>query len=147
MNIRIINHQFSVSGPLNRDELKQLADAGVKTLINGRPDFEEQNQVPDAVLRVWAQDAGLDYYFIPVISGQYSPTAVAEFGRALLNAKAPIHAMCRSGTRVLHLWALARLEQGLTESEIKLAGDGVGVDLENVINGYRHSLLLKPIAH
>lgn len=147
MNIRSINHHFSVSGPLNRDELKQLADAGVKTLINGRPDFEEPNQVPDAVLRIWAQDAGLDYYFIPVVSGQYSPTAVAEFGHVLLNAKAPVHAVCRTGTRVLHLWALARLEQGLSESEIKLAGDQVGVDLENVINGYRHSLLPKPIVH
>ncbi len=33
MNIRTINHHFSVSGPVTRDDLHTLAQAGVTTLI------------------------------------------------------------------------------------------------------------------
>ena len=80
MNIRTINHHFSVSGPLTKADIYALAEAGVTTLINGRPDFEEPNQIPDAMLRNWARGASLEYYFVPVVSGNYSERDVAEFG-------------------------------------------------------------------
>ena len=133
MNIRTINNHFSVSGPLTKDDLYTLAQAGVTTLINGRPDFDEPNQVPDAILRVWARAAGLEYKFLPVVSGNYSIQDVAEFGRILLGATGRVHAICRTGTRVLHLWALARWEQGLSQHEIKQAGDQAGVDLDGIL--------------
>ncbi len=138
MNIRTINHHFSVSGPLTKADFHTLAEAGVTTLINGRPDFEEPNQVPDAMLRVWARKAGLEYYFVPVVSGHYSAQDVAKFGRILLGAKGRVHAICRTGTRVLHLWALARWEQGLSQHELKQAGDQVGVDLDGVLVTYQN---------
>ena len=140
MNIRTINHHFSVSGPLTKDDFYTLAQAGVTTLINGRPDFEEPNQVPDAMLRVWARTAGLKYEFLPVVSGNYSKQDVAEFGRILLGAKGRVHAICRTGTRVLHLWALARWEQGLSQHEIKQAGDQAGVDLNGVLLTYQNRI-------
>ncbi|MGB0215966.1 MAG: TIGR01244 family sulfur transferase [Alteromonas oceani] len=140
MNIRTINHHFSVSGPLTKDDLYTLALAGVTTLINGRPDFEEPDQVPDTILRVWAREAGLEYYFLPVVSGNYSEQDVAEFGRILQGATGRIHAICRTGTRVLHLWALARWEQGLSQHEIKLAGDQAGVDLDGVLLTYQNRI-------
>jgi len=133
MNIRIINHHFSVSGPLTKGDFHTLVQAGVTTLINGRPDFEEPNQVPDALLRVWARSAGLEYNFLPVVSGNYKEQDVAEFGRILLGARGRVHAICRTGTRVLHLWALARWAQGLSQHEIKQAGDQAGVDLSSVL--------------
>lgn len=133
MNIRIINHHFSVSGPLTKGDFTTLVQAGVTTLINGRPDFEEPNQVPDALLRVWAGSAGLEYHFLPVVSGNYKKQDVAEFGRILLGARGRVHAICRTGTRVLHLWALARWAQGLSQHEIKQAGDQAGVDLSSVL--------------
>ena len=140
MNIRTINHHFSVSGPLTKDDLYTLAQAGVTTLINARPDFEEPNQVADAILRVWARAAGLKYEFLPVISGNYSSQDVAEFGRILLGATGRVHAICRTGTRVLHLWALARWEQGLSQHEIKQAGDQAGVDLNGVLLTYQNRI-------
>ena len=133
MNIRIINHHFSVSGPLTKGDFTTLVQAGVTTLINGRPDFEEPNQVPDAILRMWARETGLEYYFLPVVSGNYSEQDVAKFGRILLGARGRVHAICRTGTRVLHLWALARWAQGLSQHEIKQAGDQAGVDLSSVL--------------
>lgn len=140
MNIRTINHHFSVSGPLTKDDFHNLARAGVTTLINGRPDFEEPNQVADAILRVWAREIGLKYYFIPVVSGHYSTQDIAEFGRILLGAKGRVHAICRTGTRVLHLWALARWEQGLSQHEIKQAGDQVCVDLDGLLVTYQNRI-------
>ena len=140
MNIRTINHHFSVSGPLTKDDLHTLAQAGITTLINGRPDFEEPNQVPDAILRMWARETGLEYYFLPVVSGNYSEQDVAKFGRILLGARGRVHAICRTGTRVLHLWALARWEQGLSQHEIKQAGDQAGVDLDGVLLTYQNRI-------
>ncbi|MAJ68852.1 MAG: TIGR01244 family phosphatase [Alteromonadaceae bacterium TMED7] len=140
MNIRTINHHFSVSGPLTKADIYALAEAGVTTLINGRPDFEEPNQIPDAMLRNWARGASLEYYFVPVVSGNYSERDVAEFGRILLGAEGRVHAICRTGTRVLHLWALARWAQGLSQYEIKQAGDQAGVDLDGVLLTYQNSI-------
>ena len=138
MNIRTINHHFSVSGVLTRDDMDALAEAGVTTLINGRPDYEEPDQIPDAILQGWAREAGLDYYFVPVVSGNYNEQEVVTFGQILLKAKGRVHAICRTGTRVLHLWALARLVQGLSQQEIKLAGDRAGVDLDGVLLTYQN---------
>nr|WP_123325555.1 sulfur transferase domain-containing protein [Alteromonas oceani] len=96
--------------------------------------------MPDAILRVWARTAGLKYEFLPVVSGNYSKQDVAEFGRILLGAKGRVHAICRTGTRVLHLWALARWEQGLSQHEIKQAGDQAGVDLDGVLLTYQNRI-------
>ncbi|GGF62106.1 TIGR01244 family sulfur transferase [Alteromonas lipolytica] len=137
MNIRKVNQLLSVSGPLTQDELKQLARSGVKSLVNCRPDNEEPGQVPDAVLRIQASNAGLNYYFVPVKSGDYSPQAVAEFGHILLSAPEPVHAMCRTGTRVVHLWALAKLVQGVAVADIIQTGKNIGVALETVITEYQ----------
>lgn len=136
MSIKSINKSFSISGPLCRQEIRALAEAGVKTLINVRPDDEEPNQLNHETIKSWAQEAGLRYLFLPVVSGQYSPAAITAFGNFLTSEPVPQHAMCRTGTRALHLWALAGRDQGLSDVEIIAAGSEVGVDLTAILNKY-----------
>ena len=42
--------------------------AGIRTIINNRPDGEAADQLSDAEARALAQANGLDYVFVPVVS-------------------------------------------------------------------------------
>ena len=138
MSIKTVNNYLSISGPLCREDITGLAESGVKTLINVRPDDEEPNQLNHETIQSWAKEAGLNYQFLPVVSGQYSSEAITTFGKFLTSLPAPQHAMCRTGTRALHLWALARREQGVSDIEITSAGAAVGVDLAPLLTKYCH---------
>lgn len=138
MIIRSVNHHFSVSGPLSQADIKHLAQSGVAALINGRPDFEEPGQTPNATISTWAVHEGLRYYFVPVKSGHYSDKAIDEFGDILMKTTGRVHAICRTGTRVLHLWALARIRQGSSVAEVLQMGNDAGVDFHEIIDAGRN---------
>jgi uncharacterized protein (TIGR01244 family) len=53
-----------------------------------------------------AQQAGLGWRHIPVISGQFAEAEVDRFAEALSELPGPVLAFCRSGTRCSALWAL-----------------------------------------
>ena len=57
---------FSVSGRLDRSDLEALARAGVRTIINNRPDGEDPGQLPAAEARRIAELHGLIYHHIPI---------------------------------------------------------------------------------
>ncbi len=50
---------------------------------------------------------GLDYAFVPVVSGRMGPDDVAAFKAAIDGHAGPHLAYCRSGTRSCHMWAFA----------------------------------------
>ncbi len=108
MDIRKINDEFSVAPQITAGDLAEIAAQGFKTVINNRPDGEASDQEPAAEIEQAARDAGLNYYFVPVISGQLTPENVADFGRTVEEADGPVLAFCRSGTRSATLWALSQ---------------------------------------
>jgi sulfide:quinone oxidoreductase len=134
----MINYQqptsyLSTSGPLTLAELTELRDKGVKTLINVRPDGESDDQIATAELSQWAKSLGMEYHFLPVVSGQYSPSSVSSMLQILAVTPQPIHAMCRTGTRAIHLWALASKKKGDSTKGIIAAGLRAGVDLTALV--------------
>jgi uncharacterized protein (TIGR01244 family) len=77
-----------------------LAEAGFKSVINNRPDFEGGTEQPtSAQMEAAAEAAGLVYAFLPVAPGHQSPEEVARFAELLATLPRPIVAFCRTGTR------------------------------------------------
>ena len=84
-----------------------LAAHGIRTVINNRPDGEGGPDQPlSAAIEAAARAAGMDYHYIPVISGQVTTEQVHAMAEAVAAAKAPVLAFCRSGARSTNLWAM-----------------------------------------
>jgi sulfide:quinone oxidoreductase len=102
----------SVAGRLDRADIDALAAAGVRTIINNRPDGEDPGQLPAAEARRIAEAHGIAYHHIPITAATLSRADVDAFGAALRDGPAPVVAHCRSGTRSALLWALTRMREG-----------------------------------
>jgi len=103
---------LSAAGKLDAGDIAALADSGVRTIINNRPDGEDPGQLPAAEARRLAEARGITYHHIPVTAASLSRSDVDAFAAALKSAPQPIVAHCRSGTRSALLWALSRLREG-----------------------------------
>ena len=54
-----------------------------------------------------AKEQGLEYAYLPVVSGAITPEQVVEMAKLLKSMPQPILAFCRSGTRSTFLYQLA----------------------------------------
>ena len=135
MNIKKVNECFAVTEQLNVGDVTDLAAQGVKSLICNRPDGEVPGQPTYAEIAAAAQQHDLGIRHIPVVSGQVGPADVLAFGAALAELPSPLVAYCRSGTRSIHLWALAQGNNGVSSAEILSAGTATGYDLSECVRG------------
>jgi uncharacterized protein (TIGR01244 family) len=103
---------LSAAGRLDAGDIDALAQAGMRTIINNRPDGEDPGQLPAAEARRLAEAHGIAYHHIPVTAATLSRADVEAFAAVLKSAPQPIVAHCRSGTRSTLLWALTRLREG-----------------------------------
>lgn len=111
---------------LTVDDIDEAAAAGIRLIVNNRPDGEEPGQPSSAEIEAAARAAGLDYRHIP-IAGSFPPGQVEAMARAL--ERGPVLAFCRSGTRSTFLWALARAALGAPAEQSVAAAAAAGYDL------------------
>lgn len=104
---RKVASDYFVAPQLRAADFAAARDAGIRTIVNNRPDGEAADQLPHAEAQALAVSLGLDYAFVPVVSGRMGPEDVASLGAALAAHPGPYLAYCRSGTRSCHLWACA----------------------------------------
>jgi uncharacterized protein (TIGR01244 family) len=126
--MRQLDSTTFVSGQIAPEEIAAL---GISTIVNNRPDGEEPGQPDSAVIEAAAKAAGIDYRHIPVAGGIAQPQ-VAQMADALAQAKGPVLAFCRSGTRSTYLWALARARLGDDGEELAGKAAAAGYDLSPV---------------
>jgi uncharacterized protein (TIGR01244 family) len=113
-------------------DLSALAAAGVKIVVNNRPDGEEEGQPRSAEIEAAARAAGIGYRHIPVAGG-FNGDDVLAMADALDSAgEGRLLAFCRSGTRSTFLWALARAERGASAEDIVAAAAAAGYDLRPI---------------
>jgi sulfide:quinone oxidoreductase len=103
---------LSVAGRLDRADIDALARAGVRTIVNNRPDGEDPGQLPAAEAKQLAAAHGIAYHHIPITAATLTRADVDAFAATLRDAAQPVVAHCRSGTRSALLWALARMREG-----------------------------------
>lgn len=118
---------FYVAGQIAAEEIAMIAAAGVRMIVNNRPDDEEAGQPSGAEIAAAAAAAGLAYRHIPV--AQLSGDQVQNMAAALEAAEGPVLAFCRSGTRSTYLWALARAAQGTDAESLIEQATAAGYDL------------------
>lgn len=109
MHLSVTQHtpDFCTAGQLAPEDMAALAAHGICTVINNRPDGEGgPGQPTSAAIEAAARAAGMDYHYIPVISGQVTQAQVDAMASTVAAAKAPVLAFCRSGARSTNLWAM-----------------------------------------
>jgi uncharacterized protein (TIGR01244 family) len=120
---------LSVTGRLDAPDIEALASAGVRTIINNRPDGEDRGQLPAAEARRMAEAHGLAYHHIPITAATLSRADVDAFAAVLRDAPSPVVAHCRTGTRSALLWALARLREGADPFSLVAEAARHGIDI------------------
>ena len=121
--------RLSAAGRLDRADIEELAAAGVRTIINNRPDGEDPGQLPAADARRIAEAHGIAYHHIPITVATLSRADVDAFAAALQDAPAPVVAHCRSGTRSTLLWALTRIRGGADPLALVAKAAQHGIDI------------------
>ena len=98
--VQPLSPDLSVAPQLGPEAMAPVAQAGFRSVINNRPDFEGgPNQPTNASIEAAAKAAGLAYAFLPVASNDQSPEEVARFAELMASLPKPILAFCRSGAR------------------------------------------------
>jgi uncharacterized protein (TIGR01244 family) len=124
---RQIAPDFWVAPQLGPEDFAAAKAMGIRTVINNRPEAEP-GAMASAEAEAAARAAGLDYAFLPVISGGLRFEDVEAFGETLAANAGPFLAFCRTGTRSTHLWALDAAKR-LPPDEIVAAAAQGGYDL------------------
>ena len=75
--------------------------------MNNRPDGESPGQPKNEDLARVAAELGLNYVYIPVVSGQLTQQNVDDFNRVCEDLEGPVLLFCRSGARCTVLWQLS----------------------------------------
>jgi len=120
---------LTAAGALSRDDIEALAAAGVKTIINNRPDGEDPGQLPADAARRLCDAHGIAYHHIPFVAATLTLADIDAFDAVLKSAPQPVVAHCRSGTRSTMIWALTRMRQGENPATLVALGAGNGVDI------------------
>jgi len=107
MEIRQLDENFSVTGQITPDQVPAIARAGFKSLICNRPDTED-GAVPHDDIEAAARQAGLEFRFIPVVSGSINGDNVVDMSAALKDLPRPTLAYCRTGGRCANLYGLVQ---------------------------------------
>ena len=132
-DIRHVTDDISVAPQISVADVEAAARQGFKTIINNRPDGEAPDQPSSAQMQAAAEAAGIAYAHIPVRGG---PTAEqVEMERQILaEAKGPVLAYCRSGTRSIVTWSIGEALAGSrSRQELIDLGAGAGYDLTGVL--------------
>jgi len=106
--VRAIAPDVCVAPQLTPGAMAEAAQAGFKSVVNNRPDFEHgPDQPSNAEIEAAARAAGLEYRFLPVESGYQSPEEIAAMAKLLAELPHPLLMFCRSGARSTRLYLAA----------------------------------------
>ena len=119
----------SAAGALDAAAIEALADSGVRTIVNNRPDGEDPGQLPAGEARRIAEQRGIVYHHIPVTAATLTRADVDAMAEVLATAEQPVVLHCRSGTRSTLLWSLVRLREGADPSALIAEAARHGIDI------------------
>ncbi|MDB5397898.1 MAG: blh [Rhodospirillales bacterium] len=116
--ITSLTDSFSVASQIVADDIREIAGAGFRTLINNRPDNEEPGQLTSDAARGRAEILGVAYHYLPFTASTLTLAEIESFERLMAEADGPVIAHCRSGTRCYLLWAASELRNGTASAEV-----------------------------
>lgn len=103
--VQQLSADVCVAGQLDPAAMAWAAQAGFKSVINNRPDFEGgPDQPTHSQMQEAAAAAGLAYAYLPVAPAVQTPAEIARFAELLQTLPKPVLAFCRSGARSTRLY-------------------------------------------
>ncbi|RLA54745.1 MAG: TIGR01244 family phosphatase [Gammaproteobacteria bacterium] len=133
VEIKQVNDEFSVSAQINLQDVQALAAQGTRSLICNRPDGEAGDQINVTEIEAAAAESGMEVFYLPVISGNFTDVEVSGFLTAIERLPKPTHAYCRTGTRSITLWAFYQRRLGVPNGQILATAQRCGYDLSNAL--------------
>jgi uncharacterized protein (TIGR01244 family) len=128
MDYRPVTKSFAVAPQISLDDIETIKELGYVAIINNRPDEEVPGQPTSEDIQKAAVAAGLEYHFLPILSGSLPMEAVEQTKELISKIDGPAFAYCRSGTRSITLWALSQMNQ-CPPQEIITSVENAGYDL------------------
>ena len=93
---------------LSAEAMAAVVEAGFKSVMNNRPDFEGGPDQPTSTsIEAAARAAGLVYAHLPVQGGYQSPQEIELCAQLIKTLPRPLVMFCRSGARSTRLFAQA----------------------------------------
>jgi uncharacterized protein (TIGR01244 family) len=129
---RELSSSVFASPQITLADIEIASSAGVRTIVNNRPEGESEDQTPGSAIEAAARTAGIDYIAIPISHGNFGQSQVQAMIEVLENADGKILAYCRTGTRSTLLWALAQAARGVPLGTIASAATAAGYDISPV---------------
>jgi len=111
MTFRQITEDYSVAAQITLEDIALIKQAGFKSVIANRPDNED-GAIPHDSVEAAVLAAGLEFRYLPVISGQVTQENVDDQAKALAEMPKPVLAYCRSGGRCTNLYKLIQQQNG-----------------------------------
>ncbi|MBT9384379.1 TIGR01244 family phosphatase [Pseudooceanicola sp. CBS1P-1] len=133
-----IESGLSVGPQIRGEDVRVLAQDGVRAIICNRPDAEGADQPTHEEIAREAEAAGLEFLYLPVTPGLVSDQTAQDFGAALERLPKPVFAYCRTGTRSTTLWSLSQAgRRPLPEilSKARAAGYDMSGVVRRIANG------------
>ncbi|MAT34351.1 MAG: TIGR01244 family phosphatase [Ponticaulis sp.] len=123
MDIKKVSPELSVSGQIMPQDVAIAASRGFRSIIINRPDGEASDQPEHQSIVDAATRSGLSVRYLPVVSGNVTDADATAFQKAMAEMPAPILAFCRTGTRSITLWALAKAGHLSSDAILSTAED------------------------
>lgn len=112
MEIREVTGDYGVAGQITEADVAAIAAAGYRSIVCHRPDGEAPDQTPHAAIAAAAKSAGLEFRYIPIVSGQMTQENADDMAEALDELPGPVFGYCRSGARSTNVYMAARQRRG-----------------------------------
>jgi uncharacterized protein (TIGR01244 family) len=128
-DFRKLSDNVWASPQITLPDVGEAARRGFAMVINNRPDGESPDQTPGDDIAAAVAAAGMEYRSIPITPGGFGPREVGAMARALVEARGPVLAYCRTGTRSTLLWSLVQASQGMEPAAIATAAADAGYDI------------------
>ena len=107
MQIGQLSEHFFISGQIEPEHVRKLAENGIKTIVCNRPDGEDSGQPTAGEIAAAASEHGIEFVHIPVVSRGVTPDDVHIFKEKFPDLETPVLMYCRTGARCAMLWQLA----------------------------------------
>ncbi|UYN94573.1 MAG: TIGR01244 family phosphatase [Enhydrobacter sp.] len=133
LSLEPLDGRVAASGQLGPDDMKNLAAAGYRTVVNNRPDREAMfGQPRTTALRRAAELAGLTFVDLPFSGTDATPDQVQTLADLMSRGDGTIVVFCKSGMRSAFLWGVAAIASGKTLEEVLNATRGAGHNLASI---------------
>ncbi|MEM7446152.1 MAG: TIGR01244 family sulfur transferase [Pseudomonadota bacterium] len=129
MHVIWLDEETAISGAMGPEGVPGAVEAGFQTIINNRPDGEQDHQPKSDSIEFAAKNKGLHYRHVPLAIRTLSSGHIEDMQAALNETPAPRVAFCRSGARSYLLWALAKAEDEADLEKLIEQAAGHGFDI------------------